>query len=74
MQTQDNDMTPPWMKKNPALSFWLSGADAAAGAVRGHAVAQAQRQMAVLMAEGMRLAFAPWSPLPAPRRRGRKVR
>ena len=74
MQTQDNDMTPPWMKKNPALSFWLSGADAAAGAVRGHAVAQAQRQMAVLMAEGMRLTFAPWSPLPAPRRRGRKVR
>ena len=67
-------MTHPWTKKNPWQSLWLSGVNAAAGAVRGHAAAQAQRQMATLMAEAMRLTFAPWSALPAPRRRGRKAR
>lgn len=37
-------MSNPWMKKNPWLSLWLSGANAVAGAARGHAAAQAQAQ------------------------------
>jgi hypothetical protein len=30
----------PWTKKNPFLSMWLSGANAVAGTVRGHATRQ----------------------------------
>jgi hypothetical protein len=36
-------MKNPWMKKNPFLSMWLSGANAAAGAARGHAAAATKR-------------------------------
>lgn len=36
----------PWLKKNPLLSMWLSGANRIAGSVRGHATAQAKRQVA----------------------------
>ena len=37
------DMKNPWMKKNPFLSMWLSGANAVAGSARGHATAAAKR-------------------------------
>lgn len=37
-------MSNPWMKKNPFLSLWLSGANAAAGAARGQMTAQINRQ------------------------------
>jgi hypothetical protein len=37
-------MKNPWTKKNPFLSMWLSGANAVAGSVRGHASAAAKRQ------------------------------
>lgn len=39
-------MTNPWLKKNPFMSLWLSGANAVAGSMRGHAAAQAKRQAA----------------------------
>ena len=39
-------MTHPWLKKNPFMSLWLSGANRVAGSMRGHAAAQAQRQAA----------------------------
>jgi hypothetical protein len=39
-------MTHPWLKKNPFMSLWLSGANKVAGSMRGHAAAQAQRQAA----------------------------
>ena len=39
-------MTNPWLKKNPFMSLWLSGANTAAGSMRGHAAAQAKRQAA----------------------------
>jgi hypothetical protein len=39
-------MKNPWVKKNPFLSMWLSGANAVMGAARGHASAQAKRQAA----------------------------
>jgi hypothetical protein len=41
-------MRNPWTKKNPFLSMWLSGVHRAAGSVRGHAVAEANRQKAAL--------------------------
>ena len=37
-------MTNPWLKKNPWLSMWLSGANAALGSTRGHATAETKRQ------------------------------
>ena len=39
-------MTNPWLKKNPFMSLWLSGANTVAGSMRGHAAAQAKRQAA----------------------------
>ena len=38
-------MKNPWTRKNPFLSMWLSGANAIAGSVRGHAISHAKRQM-----------------------------
>lgn len=38
-------MKNPWLKKNPFMSMWLSGANRIAGAVRGQASAQARRQV-----------------------------
>ncbi len=37
-------MSNPWLKKNPFLSLWLSGANAIAGAARGRATAEVNRQ------------------------------
>jgi hypothetical protein len=39
-------MTNPWLKKNPFMSLWLSGANKVASSMRGHAAAQAKRQVA----------------------------
>ena len=39
-------MSNPWLKKNPFMSAWLSGANKVAGSVRGKATAEAKRQMA----------------------------
>jgi hypothetical protein len=68
-------MRNPWLKKNPILSLWLSGANAMAGAARGHArnaarknAAAATRQMSEAMVNG-------WlAPLSAPRPRHKKHR
>ena len=37
-------MKNPWLKKNPLMSLWLSGAHKAAGAVRGQAAAAVKRE------------------------------
>jgi hypothetical protein len=37
-------MSNPWLKKNPFMSMWLSGANAVAGAARGRATAELNRQ------------------------------
>jgi hypothetical protein len=39
------DMSNPWLKKNPFMSMWLSGANRMAASVRGQAAAQAKRQI-----------------------------
>jgi len=38
-------MRNPWMKKNPFMSMWLSGANAALGSARGRTTAQATTMM-----------------------------
>jgi hypothetical protein len=42
----------PWMKKNPFLSMWLSGANAVAGSARSRVTAAAKRQAATMMTNG----------------------
>ena len=42
-------MANPWTKKNPFLSFWLSAANAWAGAARGAMTAATKRQMTQTM-------------------------
>jgi len=53
-------MINPWTK-NPALSLWLSGANAVFGAARGRAAAEMQRQMTTAMTESTRQMLAFWS-------------
>ncbi len=38
-------MKNPWLKKNPLMSMWLSGANRVAGAARGHATAAIKREL-----------------------------
>jgi hypothetical protein len=67
-------MSNPWLKKNPWLSMWLSGANAAAGFARGHATAQAQRQTKQLMAASQKQAVDFWSEVFSPKPAKKKKR
>ena len=69
-------MPNPWLKKNPLMSMWLSGANRMAGAMRGQATAQAKREIsaAVTKATNDNLkallgGTAPASPKAKPKRR-----
>ncbi|WP_213231620.1 hypothetical protein [Caballeronia sp. NK8] len=46
-------MKNPWVKKNPFMSMWLSGANAVIGSARGRATAQAKRQVATFWSEAL---------------------
>ncbi|NRF65511.1 hypothetical protein HLB44_00800 [Aquincola sp. S2] len=61
-------MANPWLKKNPFMSMWLSGANAAAGSLRGHAAAQAKRQTTTAITKATRDIFDIWTAglMPAP--------
>jgi hypothetical protein len=41
---QGKSMKNPWTKKNPFMSMWLSGANAAMGKARGQATAAVRRE------------------------------
>lgn len=69
-------MPNPWLKKNPLMSMWLSGANRLAATMRGQATAQVKRRMsaAVTKATSDKLkslvdASTPASPKAKPRRR-----
>ena len=47
--------------KNPFLSFWLSGANAAASASRGFWAAEMQRQQTAMMNEMMKQTMRFWT-------------
>ena len=57
-------MKNPWLKKNPFMSMWLSGANKVAGAARGLATAavkrEATRTSKVVAAEGTRQVLEFW--------------
>ena len=54
-------MKNPWLKKNPFMSMWLSGANTVLNSARGRATAEGKRQAAGLMAEGNRQMVRFWT-------------
>ena len=66
-------MTNPWLKKNPFMSMWLSGANSAAGSLRGRAMGEAKRQTTSMMTKATRDVIDAWAagfaPLTAPARK-----
>ena len=54
-------MRNPWIKKNPLLSMWLSGANAVAGSARSRVTAEAKRQAATMMTTGTKQIVGFWS-------------
>jgi hypothetical protein len=74
-QSGTQPMKNPWIRKNPLLSIWLSGANTLFGAARGHAAAQARKQSIAMMERSMKQMTDFWlgatQPLPRKRRRKR---
>lgn len=54
-------MAKPWTKKNPALSLFLSGANAWAGAARGLLAGEAQRRKSAAAKAGAKAAAGFWT-------------
>lgn len=71
------NMTNPWLKKNPLMSMWLSGANKVVGSARGQATSAVKRQAkqanAAVSAAVAEQAVAFWTgTLTAPSARPRK--
>lgn len=54
-------MKNPWLKKNPLMSMWLSGANAVAGSARRRITAESKRQGAAMMTRGMKQVTDFWT-------------
>lgn len=54
-------MSNPWLKKNPFMSMWLSGAHSVAGAGRGRIAAEAKRQSQAAMTQATNEMFGLWT-------------
>jgi hypothetical protein len=54
-------MSNPWLKKNPYMSLWLSGAHAVAGSARSRASAETKRQAGVLVSDFNREVLKAWT-------------
>ncbi len=61
-------MANPWTKKNPFLSMFLSGANAAAGRTRGLWMQQAKRNQTTAVKQAARA----WTPTSGRKRKRRK--
>mgnify|MGYP003288939198 CR=1 FL=1 len=62
-------MTNPWLKKNPWLSIWMSGANAVLGSARGRATAEARRQATATTTHAAKEAVRFWTSVMAPPRK-----
>lgn len=65
-----------WLKKNPLMSMWLSGANAVAGKARRRIMAESKRQGSAMMTRSLKQANDFWSGMllakpPAKRRKKR---
>lgn len=67
-------MKNPWLKKNPFMSIWLSGANKVAGAARGKAAAAIKREAATPRRTRGRLLRSKCWTSGAPRSAGRRSR
>ena len=71
--SRKHPMKNPWMKKNPFMSMWLSGANAVVGSARGRVAAESKRQTKAVADEATRQVLGFWSgvmaPTPAVRKR-----
>ena len=54
-------MANPWLKKNPFMSMWLSGAHSVANTARGQIAAEARRQSSAAVFIAARDVFAVWA-------------
>lgn len=62
----------PWGKKNPFLSMWLSGANAALGSTRSQMTAAMRRHTNAAIADGTRYVLALWGLSAHPKRRAKR--
>jgi hypothetical protein len=65
-------MSNPWLKKNPWLSLWLSGANRVANTARGHVTSEARRQTASATNRAIDDVFDFWTAALTPAKRPRK--
>ncbi len=65
-------MTSPWTKKNPFLSMFLSGANAAAGKARGTMMQQARRNQATAIKQATKSWADLWAPPSGTKRKRRR--
>jgi hypothetical protein len=63
-------MKNPWLKKNPFMSMWLSGANAVAGKARSAGTAAIGRQPASATKQATRFWSNAWLAALKPKRRG----
>jgi hypothetical protein len=63
-------MRNPWLRKNPWMSMWLSGANVVFNTARAHA----HRNAAKMMSEGVEQALRAWSAALAPPRTPKRKR
>ncbi len=54
-------MSNPWLKKNPFMSMWLSGANSVANSARGRIAAEAKRQSATAITQATNDMFGIWT-------------
>ena len=54
-------MSNPWLKKNPFLSMWLSGANSVANSARGKIAAEAKRQSTTAITKATNDMFSLWT-------------
>ena len=62
-------MTNPWLKKNPWLSMWMSGANAVLGSARGRATAEARRQATTIVTHAAKETMRFWTSVMTPPRK-----
>jgi hypothetical protein len=54
-------MSNPWLKKNPFMSMWLSGANSIANSARGHGAAEVKRQSTTAANAAINEMFSIWT-------------
>ena len=67
-------MSNPWLKKNPYMSMWLSGANKIAGSARSQVAAETKRQINQTVAQATEENLKRWFGTPAAARPKAKTR